>query len=124
MNDLFDEADRLGVSVQIRSFPAWRQGCYLNSSGIIYLSDHLGEGMWMRCVLAHELGHAYYHHTTSTRRTEKKADERAALLLIDPAKYAQAEQISPNLSFIAHELDVTERIVWAFQGHLHRLKTA
>lgn len=122
MIDLYAEAQRLGVAVQTRSFPKSRQGCYLDGAGIIYLSDQLGEGMWMRCVLAHELGHAYYGHTVTTPATEKQADERAADLLIDPGDYARAERMSDNPDFIAHELDITRRLVRAYQRRLHRFK--
>jgi hypothetical protein len=124
MRDLFAEAHRLGVIVRIRPYPPDWQGCYVDGSGTINLSDHLGEGMWMRCTLAHELGHAYYRHRVTTKTTEKQANERAAELLIDLNDYARAERISDNISYLAHELDVTKRIIWAYQSRLHRLRIA
>lgn len=112
---LLDHATQLGVSVKFQNLGAM-QGCYRHHEQVIEIDPALGDGMWAKSVLAHELGHAWWRHTKTTDETERQADEYAARLLIDPTEYEDAERISHNPMFIAQELGVTIRLVKAWQG--------
>lgn len=78
-----------------------------------------------RSTLSHELGHAYYDdhpitHGWFGRRQERRADEFAAHLLIDPNQlHESASFYGDNLPAIAHDLEVTLRLL---TNHLTSLK--
>lgn len=68
------------------------------------------------CVLAHELGHAYYdHRCRGDQRAEDDADFYAACLLIDPHRFRAAARINADPAAIADELDVEERLVRVYK---------
>ncbi|MCC2033108.1 ImmA/IrrE family metallo-endopeptidase [Microbacterium sp. BWT-G7] len=76
-----------------------------------------------RCVLAHELGHAFHdHRCRGDKAMEDAADVYAAHLLIDPVEYARAEAIHPSVDFIAEELCVEPDLVRVFQRSITRLR--
>lgn len=121
MRELLAHAARLGVSVHMAHLPAPYRGFYDHPNArVIY--DFGLTPIEKRCVVAHELGHAFHGHTgRGIRSQEDAADLYAARLLIDPADYAAAEQVSADVQWIADELHVEPHLVRMFQRHLTRL---
>ena len=116
MDRVMRAAKKLRVRVVAAHLPPGILGFYDKEAGIIYFDITLSPDE-RRSVVAHELGHVYYGHDCTTDRGEDQADAFAARLLIDPDRYAEAEAISTDLDFLADEMDVTVRIVRAFQKH-------
>lgn len=124
MRDLMAHAAHLGVEVHVAHLPRPYLGYYDADTRRVILGFNLPPAR-LRAVFAHELGHAFYdHHAHGDHTAERRADEYAAGLLIDPATYAAAEQISADPEYIADELDVPTKIVRAYQSHhLERIGT-
>lgn len=102
ISDIEDEPDLLGYTVPAAKMIVLRLGMTQNQT---------------RTVLAHELGHAYYGHSCDSRTNEDQADAFAATLLIDPAVYADLEQISADAHYLAEELGVTSSLIHAYRAH-------
>lgn len=83
-----------------------------------------------RSTLAHEVQHALAGDVPSPfglirQRQELLARRRTAQVLIDPDEYAQAELLrGPYSAAIAHELDVTMRVVDDWQQMLRAMSLA
>lgn len=123
--DLLAEAWGIRV-IETRKLDPRFNGMFLARHRAIILRADLD--YWTRrSCLAHELGHAKYgdtHHANA--RAEARADRFAANFLIDPAQYAQLEQIHEgHLGGIAHELGVTPHLLQVWKDNLeHRIKSA
>lgn len=102
ISDIEDEPDLLGYTVPEERVIVLRLGMTHNQT---------------RAVLAHELGHAYYGHTCDSPANERQAEAFAATILIDPASYAELEQINADAHYIADELSVTVDLVHAYRAH-------
>lgn len=130
-------ASDLGVRVVMTHMPEGLLGGYSPLEARVYLDLGLTP-CEKRSVLAHELGHVYYGHTCDQgpeSPLERQADTYAATLLVHPEDYAELEQISPDVHYIAEELNVTPRVIYDFRRYVlqklglrtyagHRLVTA
>jgi len=110
--DPFEEADRLGLSVE---YDPWclapdECGAWLPQFNCIYLRPGMSTVL-ERTVLAHELGHVHYDHRESTPRTEILANLWAANHLIDMSQLVDAMKCSTDLQVWATELRVTPRLL-------------
>lgn len=80
-----------------------------------------------RSTLAHELAHEYYGDVPDMfgrlpKRAEDRADEWAAHFLIDSYEYRIAEEkFADRTEWIAQELEVTNRLVVAYERTLTRI---
>lgn len=120
MKELLHRAAALGVRVVMTHMPEGLLGGYSPIENRIYLDLGLTP-CERRSVLAHELGHVYYGHTCDqgpNSPIERQADTYAATLLVHPEDYAQLEQISPDVHYIAEELNVTPDTVHAFRRYV------
>lgn len=115
MKELLAHAALLGVSVHCAHIEGPQRGYYDSERKMIVYEISLTPVEKM-CVLAHELGHAYYGHKNhGDEHAEELADYYAACLLITPAAYALAESIDPSPEAIAEELDVEPRLVRVYE---------
>lgn len=125
MQDLFDYADALNVSIEWAELNG-RDGEYRHDLKRIRLQIGMTDRL-TRFVLAHELAHAVFGDVPSmfgpeNARQERRADEWAALRLINLEAYREAEVLREgHVPAIAHDLGVVVRCVAAFQGLLDRL---
>lgn len=111
----------LGVTLEYTNdLPPHRLGCYLDDQRHIKIRSGLSHTLEQE-TLHHEYAHAYYRDRSCHPRTEQRAWAFAAQLIVDPLAYARAEQVSEDLTFIAHELGTTVRVVKAFQGLMTRV---
>lgn len=114
MKELLAHAASLGVSVHCAHIDGQR-GYYDDEKKIIVYDIELTP-VEKICVLAHELGHAYYGHKShGDPRAEEQADYYAACLLISPEAYAAAEAIDPSSGAIADEIGVELRLVRVYE---------
>lgn len=114
MEALLAEARRLRVKVHQAKLPPPRRGYYAPEHNLIVL--HKGLTLPQRReTLAHELGHAYHGHDCTTPRTEAQAWRRAAQLTVDVDAYRAAEALNHHPAAIALELDLTPRLIAAWQ---------
>lgn len=105
----------LGVSVHVAHIDGPQRGFYDGTRKMVVYDFNLTP-IERRCVLAHELGHAFYDHRAyGDARAEDDADYYAARLLIEPQAYADAERIDPSPAAIADALGVEERLVRVFE---------
>lgn len=75
-----------------------------------------------RCIVAHELGHAWHGHDCSTPRAEREADIYAADLLIDASELANLDQLELHDHDIADELRVTPDVLATYRdNHMQRI---
>ncbi len=124
MQQLFDFADMLGVTVEYARLKH-RDGEYRDDLKRIRLREGMSYRL-QRSILAHELGHAAFGDVPSKfgpqkARQERRADEWAALRLINLDQYREAELIREgHVASIAHDLGVIDRIVEAYQRVLER----
>ncbi|SDQ04922.1 ImmA/IrrE family metallo-endopeptidase [Leucobacter chromiiresistens] len=116
MQDLLDEAQRLGVGVAFASLPAHRRGAYLDDQRLILLNDRL-DLVQQRESCAHELGHCKYGDRCSSPEAEARAWIYAAKLLVNLEAYRNAELEDPHPLAIAQKLRTTRRIVLLYQEH-------
>jgi Zn-dependent peptidase ImmA (M78 family) len=115
LRELLAHASTLGVSVHVAHLPAPYRGYYDSDRRMVVYGFDLTP-IERRCVLAHELGHAFYdHRCRGHQASEDAADLYAAHLLIDPAEYAEVEAVYPSVETIAEELGVTVDLVRIFQ---------
>lgn len=116
MKELLAHAASLGVSVHVAHIDGPQRGYYdADAKQVVY--DYALTPVERVCVLAHELGHAFYDHRCyGNARFEAAADYYAACLLIDPERYMRAEQIDPSVDAIAEALDVEPKLVRAFEA--------
>lgn len=115
MQELIAHAAQLGVSVHVAHIDGPERGYYDAENNIVVYDFELTY-IERRCVLAHELGHAYYGHRCSGNpRFEEDADFYASCLLIAPGAYMAAGTINPASDAIADELEVEPRIVRVYE---------
>jgi len=115
VKDLIAHAAQLGVSVHVAHIDGPQRGFYDSERKIVVYDFDLTP-IERVCVLAHELGHAFYdHQCRGNASAEDDADYYAARLLIDPEAYAEAERFDPAQAAIADALGVEERLVWVFE---------
>lgn len=121
MRELIAHATMLGVSVHVAHIDGPQRGFYDSAKKIVVYDFELTP-IERRCVLAHELGHAYYdHQSRGDVKCEAAADYYAACLLIDPTAHAEAERFDPSPAAIAEALGVETRLVRAWESRLLRL---
>lgn len=115
MRELLAHATSLGVAVHVAHIAPPTRGYYDAEHRIVVYGMELTP-IERRCVLAHELGHAFYDHTCDDgKAAEDAADLYAARLLIDPGEYARAEEIHESADAIAEELAIEPDLVRVFQ---------
>lgn len=115
MRELVVHAASLGVAVHVAHLPHPYRGYYDAEKRMVVFDFNLTP-IERRAVLAHELGHAFYdHRCRGDEDAEAAADRYAARLLIDPAEYAEVEQLYTSVDAIAEELGVTPDLVRVFQ---------
>ena len=113
--DPFEEAERLGVSVE---YDPWclapdECGAWLPQFNGIFLRPGMATAL-ERTVLAHELGHVHHDHRESSPRTEILANLWAANHLIDIELLVDAMRCSTDPQVWAAELRVTPRLLRLF----------
>jgi Zn-dependent peptidase ImmA (M78 family) len=116
-------AARLGVTVHVAHLPEPFRGFYDHERRrVVY--DFCLTPIERACVLAHELGHAFYgHQGRDDPDAEAAADIYAAAVLIDPVRLAELEAIGLSEDAIAEELGVTEKLLRVFaRQHVTRLQ--
>ena len=118
---LVDVLERHGLRISWENMQPGFSGAVDVMSGTIFLDRHLDcRPRYALSVLAHELGHYTLGHTCAQSiHGERLADEWAAQLLISPSEYRMAELVhGTNTYDLARELEVTDRLVRAYQGTL------
>lgn len=110
-------AARLGVDVVVEVPRSGAWGEYDATENQVRIHPLLS-GVQLRCVLAHELGHAAHRHTSSTPLTEREADEFAHWLLIPLCGFLRAASAYESAQAVAHELGVLPSFVEGFAGRL------
>jgi hypothetical protein len=87
-------------------------------------------GRVLRSVLGHEIGHHVLGHRPTDfgpirKRQEHQANRWAALQLIEPAAYAEAEQLrGGHVPSMAFDLNVSDELVLVYQQTLLRTDRA
>lgn len=120
-----DVPDRLAADLGIRVDETlvpdhWPDGLWVAAQRRIILRRGL-DYVTRRCVLAHEIGHAWHSHIKTgvdwlDDRMEKEADEYAATLLIHPDHYAEIEHTYGHQpEGIAWYLDVLPHLIPIWQ---------
>jgi len=113
MADLEGIAHRLGARIEyVDRLHRGRWGEYRHDNHTIRLLASLGP-IQHRCVLAHELGHAYHRHCGKKPWQERQADAYAVHLLIRPDEWRAAITVHDRVEAIVHDLQVTPRLVRA-----------
>lgn len=121
MQELYNEAEALGVTIVEALLPEGVRGEYVHKERLIKLTKGMSERQ-KRSTLAHELGHAFHGHTkpqngADRRRQERQANDYAARLLITPEAYAAAERIHGcHVGGLAHSLGVTPAVVQSWRS--------
>lgn len=124
MNELFDYADHLGVTIEWAKLKT-RNGEYRDDLKRIRLKQGMPRRL-ERFTLAHELAHATFGDVPTmfpieNARQEERADEWAAHQLIDIDKYREVEQLRDgHQPSIAYDLDVVTPCITAYQRLLAR----
>ncbi|TLF33274.1 ImmA/IrrE family metallo-endopeptidase [Microbacterium sp. 5K110] len=114
MRALLAHAAHLGVSVHVAHITPPYRGFYDHDMRMVVYDFNLSP-IERDCVLAHELGHAFYgHQDRHDQQAEDDADAYAAALLVDPDRYARLEHIGLNPDEIAEELGVNEKLLRVF----------
>lgn len=119
LNDLVAVAEGCGYRV------VWHKGgpkgAWIPDRQVISLRNGLDD-VQVVCVLAHELGHAYYRDPAGCDpRRERRADRFAARLLISPVEYSLAESLYEGQAvLIAAELGVTTHLVQVWRTLVER----
>lgn len=122
MRELLALAARLGVTVHVAHLPEPYRGFYDHERRMV-VYDFALTPVERACVLAHELGHAFYgHRGRNDPRAEAAADAYAARVLVDPEQWSRLEAIGLTDVDIAEELGVTLRMLRVFvENHLTRV---
>jgi|APHig2749369809_1036254.scaffolds.fasta_scaffold06161_4 Zn-dependent peptidase ImmA (M78 family) len=122
VKELLSLAARLDVTVHVAHLPEPFRGFY-DHEGRRVVFDISLTPIERVCVLAHELGHAFYgHQGRDDPDAEAAADAFAAAALVDPVRYAHLESIGLDAEAIAEELGVTVKLLRAFvANHLTRV---
>ncbi|OXN01441.1 ImmA/IrrE family metallo-endopeptidase [Bifidobacterium vansinderenii] len=123
IDDLYREAEMLGVRIRERRLPEHWCGAYVDDYRLIVLDETLLDHQRL-CTLAHELVHARYHDRScnplSSGMLERRARRESMLRLIDRESYRMAERVyDEDVYAIACELGVTVRMVRCYQRYLH-----
>lgn len=110
--DPYDHADALGITVIHRPIRT-ANGMWLPEHNLIVIKSGI-RVLHDRTTLAHELAHATLGHHDSRPKHEVAADRYAGELLIDPQEAEKAILGVSDLSTLALELQVSERVlkVW------------
>lgn len=116
MRDLLGKAAEYGLEVHGAHLDGDKIGSYAPELGRIYFDLSL-TGAERRSVIAHELGHAHHRHTCDSTWNEREADTFAAALLVDPAWYAELEQINQDAGWIADEMNVAPWIIEDYRAY-------
>lgn len=123
MKELLSLAARLDVTVHVAHLPEPFRGFYDHERRrVVY--DFALTPIERACVLAHELGHAYYgHQGRDDSDAEAAADAFAAAVLVNPVRFAHLESIGLSEHAIAEELGVTMKLLRVFvENHLTRVR--
>lgn len=123
MKELLSLAARLDVTVHVAHLPEPFRGFY-DYAGRRVVYDFSLTPIERACVLAHELGHAFYgHQGRDDPDAEAAADAFAAAVLVDPARFAHLESVGLTDDAIADELGVTVKLLRVFvEAHLTRVR--
>ena len=123
MKKLLSLAARLDVAVHVAHLPEPFRGFY-DHEGRRVVYDFSLTPIERACVLAHELGHAFYgHEGRDDHDAEAAADAYAAAVLVDPIRFAHLESIGLSEEAIAEELGVTAKLLRVFvENHLTRVR--
>ena len=114
MRELLALAARLGVTVHVAHLPEPYRGFYDHERRMV-VYDFALTPIERSCVLAHELGHAFYgHRGRNDPRAEAAADAYAARVLVDPEQWSRLEAMGLTDIDIAEELGVTLRMLRVF----------
>jgi Zn-dependent peptidase ImmA (M78 family) len=116
MLHLFAIAAHYGIQIHGSVLPGDLLAMYVPALARIYFDLRLTAAE-RRSAVAHEIGHAHYGHDCTTAANERQADAFAARLLIPADRYATLERVSPDMHYLADELNVTTRVVEAFRKH-------
>lgn len=84
--------------------------CYSARHDAIFVRSGL-HGAIERCAVAHEIVHFEYRDVGTTPSQERRADRIAASRLIRPSKVKEILAVYSDVSEVALQLDVTERIM-------------
>lgn len=121
MRQLLARAADAGLEVHGSHLPRPKIGAFIPELRRIYFDLRLTLAE-RRSVIAHELGHAHYGHDCDSPKHERLADAYAATLLVDPAWYAELEQINHDAEWIADEMQVAPYVILDYRRYcLQRL---
>lgn len=111
-----------GICIYWRRLHPGRRGLWDARTRSIWIDPGLSD-RGARSLLAHELGHAALGHAgPQPPARERDAWEWAARRLIHPSDYALAEyEHGPHLGAIAEDLDLSMKVVTAYQRTLERI---
>ncbi len=123
MKELLSIAARLEVTVHAAHLPHPFRGFY-DHEGHRVVYDFSLTPIERACVLAHELGHAYYgHQGRDDPDAEAAADTFAAGVLVDPIRLARLESLGLSDDALAEELGVTVKLLHVFtRNHLTQVR--
>ena len=97
-------------------------GYYDDTQRVIHVDSRLSYRQ-RRCVLAHELWHAFFHHGSTVHvyavKDELRVRRLTARLLISDDQYAMVEAMFDAEPYaMAQELEVTQQVLQDFQSLL------
>ncbi|MGN7188752.1 ImmA/IrrE family metallo-endopeptidase [Microbacterium testaceum] len=123
MKKLLSLAAHLGVTVHVAHLPEPFRGFYDHERRRVVYDFRLTP-IERACVLAHELGHAFYgHQGRDDPDAEAAADAFAAAALVDPTRFAELESLGLSDEALAEELGVTMKLLRVFvTNHLTRVR--
>ena len=113
---LLTELGNMGIEVESHPLSGTCRGLFLPKKRLVVLREGMSYPQ-RRSTLAHELIHARRDDDGHQEpRIERKVYREAAQLLISPSEYMLAETLhGPIVGMLAKELDVTPRIIQAYQ---------
>ena len=116
VQQLCEQADRMGVRVREMVLPSGVLGFYSDSRGLILIDGALNARQRL-CVMQHELIHAEHHDRSCPGADDVKVERRTrretARRLISPVDYALAEAVHEDGDprALALELGVTLQVL-------------